>query len=94
MHKPNIDPISERIAKGRVSEMKGRNVWEHLYNLDKEFTEKRDQCHLEQKLREEKEHLKDCTFQPELIRTNNGEENTKSEIYNRTQQWKQNVDEK
>jgi len=91
--KPVIDPVSEKITKGRVTEMKGKNVWEHLYNLDKELTGKRDQLHLEKQLMEEESHLKKCTFQPEII---NGHhiDFKRDATYNRTQQWKHSVEEK
>ena len=91
--------MSEQLAKRKSTEKKGKPIWEHLYNLDRELKEKRDQCHLEKKLKEEEECLKDCTFQPQIEAASLAvisEINYKQEgdIYERGKQWKQNIDEK
>lgn len=67
-------------------------MWEHLYSLDRERAEKRDQSHLERQLQEEQRRLEKCTFQPEI----NAEAGARqrSGIYDRTLQWKQSVEEK
>ena len=82
----------------RNSEKKNKNIWEYLYKLDRELKEKRDQTHLEKKLKEEEECLNGCTFQPEISQSDyfiqeiTPKENTS--MYKRNLQWKQNVDEK
>jgi len=93
-----INHVSEELVKRKSSEKKGKNIWEHLYNLDRELKEKRDQCHLEKKLKEEEEVLNGCTFQPQIEPLNLviTDLNYKQEgdIYERTKQWKQSIDEK
>jgi len=97
-HKPKINPLSRKIAEHKSSEKKQKNVWEYLYNLDKELKEKRDITYLENKASEEKKNLKECTFQPGLNAldsiTMEGTYNQEGNIYKRSIQWKQNVEEK
>jgi hypothetical protein len=74
------------------------NIWNRLYKLDKELKEKRDLTHLEKKLKEEEESLKECTFKPELLHRNclNYEVMYKKQgnIYERAVKWKKNIQEK
>lgn len=98
VHRPTINPISRKIAEHKSSEKKQKNVWEYLYNLDKELKEKRDVSYLENKAHEEEKSLKECTFQPELNSLDNipmdALYSQEGNIYERSIQWKQNVEEK
>eukprot|EP00826_Nyctotherus_ovalis_P017821 TRINITY_DN15268_c0_g2_i1.p1 TRINITY_DN15268_c0_g2~~TRINITY_DN15268_c0_g2_i1.p1 ORF type:complete len:204 (-),score=53.08 TRINITY_DN15268_c0_g2_i1:572-1183(-) len=95
-YRPEIDPISEKLMVAKSSEKKGKDIWNYLHDLDKELKEKRDKTHLEKKLREEEECLNGCTFQPEISADNflYPELYTNNSIYQRSLQWKQNIDEK
>jgi len=96
-YKPTINSVSKRLAMSKPSEKNRANVWEYLYKLDKELKEKHDQTYLEKKLKEEEDSLKGCTFQPKKSARayNNTDTSFKEEdIYKRSQQWKQNAEEK
>ena len=97
-YKPTINPISKKLAKARSSEKKQNNVWNYLYNLDKQLKEKRDQSYLENRMKEEKKSLKECTFQPEITIGDGFITDTccnkECDIYERSIQWKQNIEEK
>lgn len=96
-YKPRINPVSKRLAMTKSSERKRANVWEHLYNLDKELKEKHDQTYLEKKLQEEEDSLKGCTFQPRKSArgyTISDASFKEEDVYRRCQQWKQNAEEK
>lgn len=84
--------------KSRVRCNTGENIWNRLYKLNKELKEKRDLSHLEKKLKDEEESLKECTFQPEIARTNclNYEVTYKKggDIYQRSMRWKKGLQEK
>ena len=90
---PSIDPISEKLAKGKSITKKGRDVWEHLHNLGREHKEKFDQNHLENERKKEQKDLEKCTFQPE-IKNNNPSCREEDGIYKRSQIWKEVIEEK
>ena len=92
---PSIDPISKKLVMAKPD--KKNNVWDHLYNMDRELKEKHDQSYLEKKLKEEQDSLKGCTFKPEIIGQNSSlidPSYNEEDIYKRSQQWRQNLDEK
>lgn len=95
-HRPEINPISEKLMVAKGSEKKGKDIWNYLHDLDKELKEKRDKTHLEKKLRDEEECLNGCTFQPEISADNFfcSELYANNSIYQRSLQWKQSIDEK
>lgn len=84
--------------KSKYPAKKNKNVWEYLYSLDKGLKEKRDQIHLEKKLQDEENSLKECTFKPEIKIPDSimSEITYKQEgsIYERSLQWKQKIDDK
>jgi hypothetical protein len=89
--------VSEELVK-RKKEKQGKPIWDHLYSLNREIQEKRDQIHLEKKLQEEEDSMKGCTFQPQIkpassvsIDISNRQE---GDIYERTKNWKLTVDER
>ena len=95
-YKPKINSLSEKLAKYRTSEKKGNNVWQYLYNLDKEIQEKRDQVFIANKMKEEEIILRECTFKPEKCSCDNLDININPEgdIYERSLRWKQNIEDK
>lgn len=94
---PRINPVSEMIVMKKSPE-KRANVWEHLYELDKPQSEKRDQLHLRKKIEEEENSLKECTFRPVLgmqsCKARNASLSGTNDIYKRTQQWKKTIDQR
>lgn len=97
-YRPAIDPLSEELMRRKKNDMLGRNIWEHLYNMDKVLKEKRDQSHLEKKLKEEEASLQGCTFQPRIkgLGSQSGDVSYKQEgdIYERTKMWKKSIEDK
>ena len=97
-YKPILNPVSIELAKRKKTEKMGKNIWEHLYNMDRVMKERRDQYHLEKKLEEEEQSLQGCTFQPEIkaAGAQQSEVDLRQEggIYERTKQWKMNIDER
>jgi len=84
-------------SKNKTMIKQNRNVWEHLYSLNKELIEKRNQSHLEKKLKDAQESLRECTFQPDVeMRSYMTDIMYKKEgnIYERSTQWKQDVEER
>jgi len=93
-YKPTINSISKRLVKLKSPEDKANNVWEHLYNLNKEIKDKRDLSHLEKKLQDEENSLKSCTFKPKIQRLNKSYDVVNKQemnIYERTIQWRKNI---
>jgi len=85
---PSINPVSEKLMREKY---KDKSIWEHLHGLGKERKEKFDQTLLETKLKEEEDDLRKCTFQPEIKKSSVKFEEG---IYERSQTWKQIIDEK
>lgn len=98
-YKPKLDPVSvklmEKKRKNNSDKNEGKKIWEHLHNLDKEITEKRDQKFLEMKQLEEAKSLEGCTFHPQLCANYSGENSppTKTDytFYDRNRLWKQHL---
>ena len=91
---PKINPLSEVLATKKTSERKV-NIWKHLYDLNKPYSEKREQLYLQKKIQEEENSLKECTFKPILrIESCKANATPKSNLYKRTQQWKKTIDER
>ena len=97
MYKPEINTISEKIVMKKSPEKKG-NIWDNLYKQDKNRSEKRDQLYIEKKIKEEKDSLKGCTFQP-MISMQNPKITERSpkkndEFYKRSKEWKNALDQR
>lgn len=74
---------------------RNKKIWDHLYSMGKDIKEKRDQMHLEHKMEEEDNSLKDCTFKPNIKKAQSQKNafQTKQEgsIYERQQLWKDHI---
>jgi hypothetical protein len=97
--KPQIDSISEVLVhKTGRTHREGKKIWEHLYEMDKTLKEKRDQMHLEKKLHEEDESLQSCTFRPDIgngaRQAGDVQVRQSGDIYERSKQWKQHLEER
>ena len=97
-YKPKINEISKKLMMRKESENKKKSIWESLYDLDKELTDKRDQIHLEKKLKDANESLNECTFKPKLKAPEfyQSIESSKESVnlYQRNMEWKRSVTER